>query len=89
MTLERLALFAEDAQMPLLQALQHLDEAGVSPQGKRGLSVFFELIVRLQSFAENAPLPELIRYLIEEISYLDYLKKSFGPESESRIENVL
>ncbi|MEC4677237.1 MAG: 3'-5' exonuclease, partial [Nitrospirota bacterium] len=44
---------------------------------------------RLQSFAENAPLPELIRYLIEEISYLDYLKKSFGPESESRIENVL
>ncbi|VAX29188.1 ATP-dependent DNA helicase UvrD/PcrA [hydrothermal vent metagenome] len=88
-TLERLALFAEDAQMPLLQALQHLDEAGLSPQGKRGLSVFFELIVRLQSFAENAPLPELIRYLIEEISYLDYLKKSFGPESESRIENVL
>ncbi len=88
-TLERLAVFAEEAQMPLLQALQHLDDAGFSPQGKRGLSVFFDLIVRLRSFAEHAPLPELIRYLIEALSYLDYLKKSFGPESESRIENVM
>lgn len=88
-TFERLSVFAKSARMPILQALQHLDEAGISPQAKRGLSAFFDLVVRLKAFSETAPLPELVRYLIEEISYLDYLKKSFGLESESRIENVL
>ncbi|MFQ5589314.1 MAG: ATP-dependent helicase, partial [Nitrospiria bacterium] len=88
-TLERVAYFAETAQMTLFDAMTHAGKAGVSPQGKRGVAVFLDLLERLRDFAEAAPLPKLVRFLIDEIGYSDYLKKAFGNESESRIENVL
>lgn len=74
---------AEDLDATLVEGI------GLSPQARRGLRHFLDLIVRLQSFAADASLPQLVRFLIEETAYLDYLKKTFGTESESRIENVL
>ncbi len=88
-TCDHLASFAASAQMSLLEAIPQAEEMGLSPQGKRGLATFFELVDSLRAFAADATLPELVRFLIDEINYLDYLKKAYGHESESRIENVL
>ncbi len=86
---ERLAQYAETNQYPLLDALAHAEEMGLSPQGKNGVVAFMELIERLSDFAEDVPLPQLLRFLVDEVDYMAYLKKAFGHESESRIENVL
>jgi len=88
-TLERLLSFAERSQTSLFDAIGRLDEIDLSPQGKRGLTAFFALMERLQTFAAEHTLPELIRFLIEEIRYNDYLNKTFGNEAESRTENIL
>jgi len=88
-TLERLVRFADSGQLSLLDAVSRAGEAGLSPQGRRGLSAFFRLVEDLRKRANEVAPSELIRFLIDEIAYLDYLKRSFGMEAESRIGNVL
>lgn len=88
-TFERLAFYAKSKQMALLEAISEGDDVGFSPQGRRGVSSFMETVARLHDIALNSPLPQVVRFLIEEIDYLNYLKKTFGLEAESRIENVL
>ncbi len=88
-TLGRLALYAETREISLLEAILEREEAGLSPQGKRGVAGFLEVIEALRQTATDQSLSQVIRYLIEAVDYLAYLKRTFGPESESRIENVL
>ncbi len=88
-TLERLFAFAEMNHVSLSEAIERLDEVGISPQGKRGLTVFRKTLERLREVAAEQAMPQVVRLLVEEINYLNYLKKAFGLESESRIENVL
>ncbi|MFQ5598067.1 MAG: ATP-dependent helicase [Nitrospiria bacterium] len=88
-TLERLSRFAESERISLFDAMGRLDEIGISPQGRRGLRHFTGFLDALRETGENQALPQLIRYLIDGIAYLDYLKKTWGHEAESRIENVL
>ncbi len=87
-TFERLSSFAESREGSFLESIAFLDDLGVSPQGKRGLTVFYALIERFKNLAEHESLPQLIRSLMEAIGYTDYLMKAFGSESESRIQNV-
>jgi len=88
-TLERLFDFAEVNHISLSETLERLDEVGVSPQGKRGLMVFRKTLERLREVAAVQAMPQVVRLLVEEVDYLNHLKKAFGVESESRIENVL
>lgn len=89
MTLERLADFSKREGCPLSEALARLDEGDFPASGKRGLAAFNQLIGLLRDRAQRESLPALLRFLIEEIHYLDYLKREFPIEAEGRIENVL
>ncbi|MFQ5781144.1 MAG: 3'-5' exonuclease, partial [Nitrospiria bacterium] len=42
-----------------------------------------------QAISESEPLPQLLRSLIEEVRYLEYLQREFGNEAQGRIENIL
>ena len=88
-SLERLSAFADSEQISFLEAVERSEEIGISPQGKRGLASFSRVLEGLRKMANDVPPSELIRFLIDEIAYLDYLKRMFGNESESRIGNVL
>jgi len=88
-SLERLSQHTEDHQIPLLEAISQLEAVGLSPQARRGVSAFFETVEGLRGMAADHSLSQVIRFLVESVNYIDYLKRTFGPESESRIENVL
>jgi len=76
----------------------------LAPHLKRGVRAFYQTIETLRGavlgeppFADAArapshqiaTLPDLIRWLIAQIAYLDYLKKENPTEAESRAENVM
>ncbi|HZR45705.1 MAG TPA: 3'-5' exonuclease, partial [Candidatus Manganitrophaceae bacterium] len=86
-SLDKLAKFAEANRLSLLEAAARSDE--IETSAKRGLAAFSQLLGTLRAVAEGESLPQLLRFLVEEIRYIDYLKREFNQESEGRIENVL
>lgn len=56
---------------------------------RRGLSAFYKFIETLRIASEGQTLSQVVRYLIEELHYLDYLRREFTNEAEGRIENVM
>ncbi|MFQ5579432.1 MAG: ATP-dependent helicase [Nitrospiria bacterium] len=88
-SLEKLTRFAESERMPLLEAAERPEEAGISRSAKTGMINFTKIFSTLRSVSETESLPQLLRVLIEEISYLEYLRREFGSEAEGRIENIL
>ena len=86
-SLEKLAKFAEANRLSLLEAAARSNEIELS--ARRGLVAFSQLLATLRAVAEAESLPQLLRFLVDEIRYVDYLKKEFNQESEGRIENVL
>ena len=86
-TLDKLAKFAEENRISLLEAAARSEEMALSAQ--RGLVAFSQLLGTLRSVAERETLPQLLRFLVEALRYVDHLKREFGVESEGRIENVL
>jgi len=75
-TVERLRAFADAERIPMLEAARRVDE--IDTLAKRSASMvakFVKLFDHLQIKA-NAPLEDLLRFLVEEIGYEAYLEKS-------------
>ncbi len=94
-TMERLILFAKSQQLPIYfaiarladgSALQGADAFGAA--GRRGLWAFYRLIEKLRAGATARP-SSLLLLLMEEIHYIDMIRKEYGQEAEERIENIL
>lgn len=88
-TLEKLTRFAESARISLLEATARAEETGISRSAKTRSTTFSKLLDTLRAISETEPLPKLLRALIEEVSYLEHLRREFGSEAEGRIENIL
>jgi DNA helicase-2/ATP-dependent DNA helicase PcrA len=87
-TIDALAETARKDRLSLFAAASRPDLLGVLRPGARGaLSQFVALIERLRALAENAAVDELLRHIVDDIRYGDYLKAE-GPESADRLENV-
>src|SRR5690348_6066004 len=87
-TLESLVGIAREARVPLLAAATRPDLlAALRPAARTALAGFADLIARFRARAADAAVDELLRALIEEIRYVEYLKAE-GPEGLERIENV-
>ncbi|HEX6966180.1 MAG TPA: UvrD-helicase domain-containing protein [Gemmatimonadaceae bacterium] len=87
-TLESLVATAREAGVPLLVAAGRADLlAPLRPAARAALAGFAELITRYRARAVDAAVDELLRELIEEIRYVEYLK-SEGPEGLERVENI-
>lgn len=102
-SLDRLATYAETHSLSLYDAIGRIvagtsddpGEGAASGQidltggARRGLSAFYQFIETLRIVSESQTLSQVVRHLIEELHYLDYLRKEFSNEAEGRIENVM
>ncbi|MCG3110675.1 MAG: UvrD-helicase domain-containing protein [Candidatus Manganitrophus sp. SB1] len=97
-SLDRLATYAETHALSLYDAIGRIvsgsdamlpDQIELTGGARRGLSAFYQFIEAIRIVSESQPLSQVVRYLIEELHYLDYLKKEFTTEAEGRIENVM
>ena len=87
-TIEQLAEAARRERLSLFEAATRTDLLGaVRPAARGALSQFVAFIERLRARAEDAAVDELLREIVEDIRYGDYLKAE-GPESADRLENV-
>jgi DNA helicase-2/ATP-dependent DNA helicase PcrA len=75
----------------LLQAGEALlEERGLKGRGRAGVSAFLGLVTRLRRFADDAPaVVELLRHVLEETHYRDYLAKSEEQRDlDERLSNI-
>ncbi|HEY9427172.1 MAG TPA: UvrD-helicase domain-containing protein [Gemmatimonadaceae bacterium] len=87
-TIDRLAEGARDAGVPLLAAASRSDLLEpLRPAARNALISFATLIRRYRERAANSSVDELLRDLVEEVHFAEYLKRD-GPDSADRIENV-
>lgn len=88
-TIEMLAEQARQRGLPMFEASK-LDEVlgSLRPAARAALGEFVRLIATLREHAADASVDELLRELIDAIRYGDYLRDTFGPESQERLDNV-
>ncbi len=88
-TLKRIEETSRTLGVPLAEASrQALGQGRLGPRAVRPLSAFLELIEDLGAHAGDEPVPDSIRAVVERTGYEAYLRKTYGVESEDRIENV-
>src|SRR5687768_5421448 len=87
-TLDALAVIARRARVSRLEASRREELLGeLRPAARQALRDFAAVIDRYRARAQDASVDELLRELIEEIRYADYLRAE-GPEGAERLENV-
>ncbi len=86
--IEQLAEAARGVRVPLLAAAGRPELlAAMRPAARQAFGGFAALLQRLRARVPNASVDELLRDIVDEIQYTDYLR-SEGPEAGERIENV-
>lgn len=97
-SLERLDAYAEAERLSLFDAIGRIvsvddgtlaAEIGLSTNARRGLSAFYRFIETIRIVSETQTLPQLVRYLVDELNYLEFIRKEYAHEAEGRIENIL
>ena len=87
-TLDRLAEGAREASLPMLAAATRADLLeSLRPAARNSLLSFATLIRRYRERAADASVDELLRDLVDEIHFAEYLKHE-GPDGAERLENV-
>ena len=88
-TIERIRDFADASRIPMLEAVRRAAEVdGLQKRAVTMLSKFIAIYDRLVIKA-TAPLEDLLRYLVEEIKYEEYLDKTSDDQQDTdRMANV-
>lgn len=88
-SIEKLATFAEERDLPLFEALSRTgDIQGISDRAKKGLGEFRSLVMKYGSLRAEMSFAELVRSLVDELGILRMFKSEGTPESLARWENV-
>ena len=87
-TLDRLRIFADQAEMSLWEAMDRCDAAGVGTGPAKAVASFRTIIQSLMSAAQELELPELIEQVIERSGYLESLEAERTIEAQGRMENL-
>ena len=87
-TVDRLAEYARESDMPLLSAALDCDNAPLPARAKKLLGAFAALMVDLTELMYEKKPSEFVEALIERTGYVDALKADKSEDSESRIENI-
>lgn len=90
-TLEKLGQYSFNRHCSMFNAAQEMGFAErISARSRQRMDTFTGWMSYMQREAENTPPPEMIKYLIQEIEYEDWLKNnSPSPRAaEKRMENV-
>ena len=87
-TIEVLAQYAQENEMPLLSAVLDYENAPLSSRPKRLLGEFAELMIDLTELMYEKKLSEFVEAMIDKTGYVRALEASKTEENQSRIENI-
>ncbi len=87
-TIDRVLLYAQINGLGFMEALEHLNEIPEISRAKGKLSDFVELIHDLRVYADQNNIEDLIKKIVEETEYEDYLNDYDEETADDRIANV-
>ena len=87
-TLDRLRIFADQAEMSLWEAMDRCDAAGVGTAPAKAVASFRTTIQSLMSAAQELELPELIEQVLARSGYMEALEAERTIEAQGRMENL-
>ncbi|MBD1382376.1 DNA helicase PcrA [Metabacillus arenae] len=85
---DKIAHFAAINDISLFQAIEEIEQVGVSARVNNSLSEFREIIRNLSNMQEYLSVTELTEEILEKTGYRDMLKTEKTIESQSRLENI-
>ena len=87
-TIDALAIYAEDNEMPLLSAVLDYENAGLSARAAKSVATFSELMIDLTEIMYEKKPADFLDALIDKTGYVRVLENNKSEENESRIENI-
>ena len=87
-TVEKVAAYAEENDMPFLSAVLDWEDLPLSPRPKKTLGEFAELMIDLTEKMYEMKPTALVQEIIDRTGYVKALEASGDEESASRIENI-
>jgi DNA helicase-2/ATP-dependent DNA helicase PcrA len=88
-TVEQIEKYGRDRGLSLWDAIEHIiDDQQLSTRSQSSLVVFRNLVQELSLVASSAPLPELIKFILDRTGYKRMLQTEKSPDSETRLENL-
>src|SRR5262249_33523403 len=88
-TVDQLEKYAREHNLSLWDAIAQMgDDQTLSTRSQSALSVFRNLIQELSLVANSAPLPELVKHILDRTGYRKMLEQEHTPESQTRLENL-
>jgi DNA helicase II / ATP-dependent DNA helicase PcrA len=88
-TVEQIERHARENSSSLWESIGRIiDDQALSTRSQSSLVTFRSLIQELSLVASSAPLPELIRFILDRTGYKRMLEDERTPESEARIGNL-
>jgi DNA helicase-2/ATP-dependent DNA helicase PcrA len=88
-TVEQIETFARENNLSLWDAIgQMVDDQTLPTRSQSALSAFRSLVQELSLVANTAPLPELVKHILDRTGYRKMLEQEHTPESQTRLENL-
>ena len=86
-TVNELARYAAEQEMPLLTACMDIPET-IASRGRKSVEKFSELMMGLSMMTETMGLTELVQYVIDTTGLESQYTKEDNDENRSRVENI-
>ncbi|MEO8371283.1 MAG: UvrD-helicase domain-containing protein, partial [Candidatus Solibacter sp.] len=88
-TVEQIEQYGRQHELNLWESIERIiDEQQLSTRSQSSLVIFRNLIQELSLVASRAPLPDLMRFILDRTGYKNMLLQEKTPESETRLENL-
>ena len=88
-TVEQIEKLAREQGITLWDAIgQIVDTHSLSTRSQSSLMVFRNLMQEISQVASTAPVPDLIRFILDHTGYRKMLEQEKSPDAEGRLENV-
>ncbi len=87
-TVDKILQYGADNNLSMFQALQEVEEIGLSPRFTNALREFSEQITNWNQMQEYLSVTELVEEVLEKTGYRDMLKNEKTIEAQSRLENI-
>lgn len=87
-TMDKLADYALAQDLSLMQAIQEIDQTGISKRASTALAAFGDQILNWFKMQEYLSVTDLVEEILEQTGYRKLLKNEKSLEAESRLENI-
>jgi DNA helicase-2/ATP-dependent DNA helicase PcrA len=88
-TVEQIEQYALGKNLPLWPAIQRMiEERAFAARAESALKSFVQTIEELRQMAASAPIPDVLRAILQKTGYEEMLKTDKSPDAESRLANL-